>query len=141
MKRKIIAPEEVAPLANEPADMKAGMKRYEVICKACKKIMGYCWATDNTLRDWCAFYYVQRNDGKRWHGCMTPHVSPVTEQLCLECCCGQDTRDFRANTTLSAKVAIRVEKRNRAGREFGRPDSKFLTRLVKRDTMVLKEEK
>lgn len=136
MTRKIIVPEGKTPLDKEMVNRQAGMRRYEVTCKACGEVMGYCWATDNTLGDWCEFHFTQWKDGKRWHGCMTPHISPVTEQLCLECCCGQDTRDFRANTTLSARVASRIEERNRVGREFGKPDSKFLVRIVSKNVIL-----
>lgn len=117
------------------------MKRHEVTCRACGEVMGYCWATDDTLKDWDAFYYTQQKKGGRWYGCMTPHVSRITGQLCLECCCGEDTRDFRANTKLPTKIIDDIEKRNCVGREFNGPDSKFLTRVVKKDTMIFKEAK
>jgi len=39
---------------------------------------------------------------------------------------------------LPARVIAEIEERNRIGREFGRPDSKFLTKAVKKDTMNLK---
>jgi hypothetical protein len=114
---------------------KAGMKRYEVSCKNCGEVMGYCWASDSSLTDWCDFHYVEWTNGKQWYGCLTPHVSPITEQLCLECCCGEDTRDFRANVALSPKVAYEIELQNSEGREFGKRNSKFRIRQVEENML------
>lgn len=110
---------------------KSKMRRYEVICSKCNQRQGYLWATTPTLEDWCDFHYVQWTPGDYWRGCFTPHISPVTEELCFECCCGNDTRDFRANMTLPAVIANQHEARNRYGRKFGRKESKFFVRLVK----------
>lgn len=107
---------------------KTGMTRFVITCANCKEVQGYLWATDATLKDWCDFHYSQWSDGERWRGCFTPHISPITEQLCLECCCGQDTRDFRANMTLPDKVALRREAVNAKGRAFNQTNSKFLVR-------------
>lgn len=107
---------------------KTGMTRFVIICKKCKQIQGYCWATDASLKDWCDFHYYQWSDGEVWRGCLTPHISPITEQLCLECCCGQDTRDFRPNMTISPNMAARKEALNKIGREFNQTNSKFLVR-------------
>lgn len=117
---------------------KIGLNRYVVECKKCKEVLGYCWASDSSLKDWCDFHYVNWTDGEEWHGCLTPHVSPITEQLCLECCCGEDTRDFRANMTLSAKIAIQKEESNRVGREFNKKDSKFSVRKVMANMLPFK---
>ena len=118
---------------------KKGMKRYRIVCKTCGEILGYCWATDNTLKDWCDFHYTQWTDGKEWHGCLTPHVSPITEQLCLECCCGADTRDFRANMTLPISTAMEIEEENQVGRDFGTADSKFAVRTVSANVIPFKK--
>jgi hypothetical protein len=109
---------------------KTGMKRYQIICNNCGETLGYCWATDNTLSDWCDFHYTQWTDGTYWYGCFTPHISPVTQELCFECCCGQDTRDFKANMKLPYNVAMSIEASNSVGREFGQADSKFKVRKV-----------
>lgn len=109
---------------------KTFMKRYEVYCGNCGAIQGYCWATDATLKDWCDFHYAQWTDGSQWYGCFTPNVSPITEQLTLECTCGQDTRDFRANMTLPGAMAQRLEDSNKIGRDFGYKNSKFKIREV-----------
>jgi len=137
MTKRIIAPRGKTPVTEGLA---VGMKQYEVTCKACKEIMGYCWATDSTLKDWREFHFVQWESKKKWHGCLTPHISPVTEQLCLECCCGQDTRDFRANTTLPSRIISKIEKKNIVGRDFGNSDSKFLTKEIKKATISFKEQ-
>lgn len=110
---------------------KEGMQKYKVTCNNCGDILGDCWAVDATLQDWCDFHYIQWTKGDFWHGCFTPHISPVTEQLCFECCCGQDTRDFRANMTMNEKRAIRIEDKNSVGRNLGKDDSKFLATIVK----------
>lgn len=109
---------------------KTFMKRYEIYCGNCGDVQGYLWAKDETLTDWCDFHYAQWTDGSQWHGCFTPHISPITEQLCLECTCGNDTRDFRANMTINGKVANMIEESNKEGRNFGERGSKFKIREV-----------
>lgn len=110
---------------------KKGMNRYVILCGKCKEIQGYVWATDANLTDWCDFHYYNYSDGEVWKGCFTPHISPITEQLCLECCCGQDTRDFRANMTISPNAAARKEALNSVGRNFNQRNSKFLVRIFR----------
>lgn len=124
-----IALREKTPYIVCPRDKK-GMTRYKVLCTKCKQMQGFCYATDETLTDWCDFHYVQWTKGDYWRGCFTPHISPVTEQLCFECCCGNDSRDFRANATLPQKVAERMERVNSVGRNFGLNDSKFIAKRV-----------
>ena len=106
------------------------MRRYKIVCKNCGETQAFVWATDDTLRDWCDCHYVQWSDGEQWHGCLTPHVSSITEELCFECCCGQDTRDFRANATLSYKTITELENKASIGRKFGKSNSKFKTVLI-----------
>lgn len=109
---------------------KFGLSRYEIRCKKCNQVLGYCWASDSTLKDFCDFHYVQWTNGTQWYGCFTLQISPITQQLCFECACGEDTRDFRANMTLSSKLSEAHEKVNAVGREFGNKNSKFLVRQV-----------
>jgi len=104
---------------------KQGKKRFEISCNNCGEVQGYCWATDATLTDWIDFHYVQWTNGSQWFGCFTPNVSPVDGKLTLECTCGQDTRDFRVNMTLPGKQAFEIENKNKVGREYNKPDSKF----------------
>jgi len=118
---------------------KTNLNRYKISCKACKETLGYCYASDSTLTDWCDFHYVQWTDGITWRGCLTPHISPITEKLCLECCCGKDTRDFRANMTLSPKKVDMIESINKVGREFGSRKSKFSVRKVASNMLPFKK--
>lgn len=101
------------------------LNRYEISCKNCGEIQGYCYASDSSLSDFCDFHYTNWTDGELWYGCLTPNISPVDQKLTLECTCGQDTRDFRANMTLSAKKAIEIERQNKIGRDYDDPKSKF----------------
>lgn len=110
---------------------KVGLNRYEILCRMCGQRQGYCWASDATLHDWCDFHYIQWTPGDYWRGCFTPHISPVSQQLCLECCCGNDTRDFRANATLAKHVAERLELQNSTGRRFGNRQSKFAVQIAR----------
>ncbi len=103
-----------------------GLNLYEITCKNCGEIQGYCWASDKTLKDWVDFHYTNWTDGYEWHGCFIPQISPVTQKLCLECTCGQTTRDFQ----LRAKD---IEEKNRVGRDFGRKSSKFKVRRMRKN--------
>ena len=118
---------------------KVGLNRYQITCKKCQETLGYCWASDSSLKDFCDFHYVSWSDGKEWHGCFTPHISPITQQLCFECACGEDTRDFRANMTLPYDIASEKERVNSIGREFGKSDSKFKVRQVGIDVIPFKK--
>lgn len=118
------------PFLTCPRAKQVGMTKFQITCNNCGELQGYCYASDPSLKDWCDFHYVQWTHGNFWHGCLTPHVSPITEQLCLECCCGQDTRDFRANMKLPQKIAERLEIANQIGREFNQVNSKFLVRIA-----------
>ena len=105
---------------------KDGMRRFEITCKKCGEVQGRCWASDETLEDFFDFHYTNWTNGKKWFGCFTPNISPISQKLTLECTCGQDTRDFRANQTLPGEIAEGLENSNRIGRDFGKPNSKFL---------------
>lgn len=105
---------------------KIGYKRYKIYCSKCKELQGYVYAKDKTLTDFFDFHYFQWSDGERWYGCLTPNISPIDEKLTLECCCGQDNRDFRGNNTLPLKTAIKIEDQNKIGRNYGVRNSKFL---------------
>ncbi len=114
---------------------KTNMQRYEIRCVRCKEVQGYCYATDATLKDWCDFHYVQWTDGEYWRGCFTPNISPITEELTIECCCGQDTRDFRANMTMNTRIAERKETQNAKGRQYNQYDSKFAVNKVPKNVI------
>ncbi len=109
---------------------KSGMNRYEIKCAKCGAVQGYCWATDATLKDFCDFHYVQWTDGNEWFGNLTPNISPIDGSLGLECTCSNDTRDFRANQTMSLLQSIKIEESNREGREFSKPGAKFTVHKI-----------
>lgn len=107
-----------------------GMRKYKIICNTCGEVMGYLWATSYKLEDWCDFHYYQYLDKNGWHGCKTPNVSPIDGKLTIECCCGEDTRDFRLNKKLPSSIAEEMEELNGTGREFGKENSKFFVTLL-----------
>lgn len=115
---------------------KTGMTMQELVCADCGEVQGYVWAKDASLSDWCDFHYAQWTDGQRWRGCLTPNVSPIDGKLCLECCCGADTRDFRANNKLSKRALDFIEEKNKIGRLFDELDSKFKTTKVKLNKVI-----
>lgn len=142
---------------------KTNLKRFNIYCNNCGAILGSCWASNESLSDWCNFHYIcgstlvekeivtlKRYEGRplkkgntygptktrklitkafggHWQGTLGVNISPVDEKLGLECCCGVDTRDFRANMTLEEDVKQRIIKRNLIGKDFGRDDSVFLS--------------
>lgn len=126
-RRKLL---EKTPFLECPRSKNKRMERYKIECQSCGDLQGYAYASNPSLDDWCDFHYVQWSKGDVWHGCFTPHISPITQKLLLECCCGNDTRDFRANMTINEKVARRIEDRNAKGREFDQPDSKFVASKI-----------
>lgn len=101
---------------------KAGLKKFEIYCNKCGDKLGTVWARNKTLRKWCSFRYECWHDKKGWHGCLTPNVSPYTGMLRLECCCGNDNREFVGKPA--------KEKENRVGRAYDRRDSKFKVKGV-----------
>lgn len=114
-----------------PRAKESGMKRYTITCENCGQTQGYCYSKNASLVDWVDFHYLQWTNGEEWKGCLTPNISPITQQLTLECTCGQDTRDFRANMTLPGKVIADIENKNKKGREFNKSDSKFKVTVMK----------
>ena len=113
-----------------PKDKK-GYKNYKVACTVCKSDIAILWAKDATLKDWCDLHYITEHDSEEWNGCMAVNISPFDLSLGFECTCGNDTRDFRANTTLSQKeLSIKI-KETEAGRAFNTKSSKFSVTEVK----------
>lgn len=104
---------------------KTGMTKYRINCKNCGEVQGFCYASDASLSDFFDFHYTNWTDGERWFGCFTPNISPIDQKLGIECTCGQDTRDFRANMTLSAKRSFEMERKNAIGRNFDDQKSKY----------------
>jgi len=115
-----------------PKSKEKGMKKYLITCGECGADIAYIYAKDENLSDWCDLHYITENTGKEWKGCMAVNISPVDGRLGFECTCGNDTRDFRTNTTMPSKLALEIAKENLIGREFGKRNSKFKTKEVKK---------
>lgn len=103
-----------------------GWKRYKIKCKNCNEVMGWLWSPDPSIPTWCDFHYSQWHDSDSWHGCITPHISPIDGSICFECSCGEDTRDFRLNRTLNPELVMKLEQSNVKKRPFGKTGSAFL---------------
>lgn len=102
-----------------------GYKKYELYCNQCGENIGYLWARDETLTDWCDLHYRCWYDKNYWNGAMSVNISPVDEQLGFECACGEDTRDYRANKTLPPIQKRLMTEYSLRHREFAKPTSKF----------------
>jgi len=113
-----------------PRAKEKGMKKYLITCGECGSKIAYVHAKDRKLSDWCNLHYITENTGSEWKGCMAVNISPIDEKLGFECTCGQDTRDFRANTTLPSKMAMSIAEENLIGKEFGKRNSKFKVKEV-----------
>lgn len=105
--------------------------QYEIICNNCNNVVANCWSSDGSLSDYFDLHYVCENNGKNWRGAMSLNISPIDGKLGIECACGQDTRDFRANNTLPLKEKNQRIIEGLKGREFGKGNSKFLLKLKK----------
>lgn len=112
-----------------PAD-KTDMEQYHIVCTVCKSKVAQLYSADETMSNFCDLHYICETDGQKWFGAFTLNLSPIDGILGIECACGNDTRDFRANKTLSPKQISKIESVNSVGRIFGKPDSKF--KLVKK---------
>ena len=104
---------------------KTGMVKFKMVCNNCKEIVGELYATDETARDFCDFHYISVHDGNFWQGALTPNISPIDQLIGMECCCGNDSRDFRANHTLPELVKAKMIEKCSQGRLLGRTDSRF----------------
>jgi hypothetical protein len=110
---------------------KRGMNQYKIVCANCKEAVGIVYATDITLSDYCDLHYSCETDGDNWFGAMAMQLSPIDGAIGIECACGQDTRDFRANTTLSTEDMDKLQKEADKGKVFGKKDSKFYIERIK----------
>lgn len=111
---------------NSPLDKK-GMHKYDIHCNNCDELIAYVWGNNANLDKWCDLHYVQWTDGDYWYGCLTPNISPIDGKIGFECCCGEDTRDFRNNV----RIGDIMKKDTSLGREFGKKNSKFRATKVK----------
>lgn len=104
---------------------KIGMSKYNIVCSNCANVVAEVYATDLTLKDYCDLHYICQTDGKNWYGALALNLSPIDGKIGIECACGQDTRDFRANNTLPYDKLSKKIVENLKGRDFGLKDSKF----------------
>lgn len=109
---------------------KNGMQAYQVSCDNCGAIVGQCWATDATLSDYCDLHYICYHDGEYWQGALGLNLSPIDGKIGFECACGSDTRDFRANTNLPAKVREAKIAESMEGRDFNISGAKFKVKKI-----------
>lgn len=119
---------------NAPIDFvkdKSGYKKYKVTCARCGDEVAIVWATDKTLHDWVDMHYMQKHDEKTWYGCLVPSISQIDEELGFECCCGEDTRDFRGRTSLAPVLRGLAIEYSMKHREFNKPTSAFIAMEAK----------
>lgn len=100
-------------------------KKYKVKCSNCNSDIAELYAKDDTLTEWYDLHYLCEHDDKDWSGCMAVNISPIDGKLGFECACGNDTRDFRANSTLKTKDLNKKLEQTQKGKEFGKIDSQF----------------
>lgn len=109
---------------------KSNLTKYNIYCKNCKEQVAFCYAKDESLIDYCDFHYISYHDGKFWQGALGINISPGARMgesiIGIECCCGQDTRDFRFNTTLPESKKQEMVKKCFQGRDFGKSSSCFV---------------
>lgn len=104
--------------------------KYKIMCTNCKEHVADVAADNSNLDNWCDLHYIStsyidKNGAGHWKGALSINISPIDGKIGIECCCGADTRDFRANSTLPGKVVKRKIEECSKGREFGNKDSKF----------------
>lgn len=107
-----------------PRDKK-DMKKFKLYCGMCGDLVGECYATDDTLTDYCDFHYVSTHDGEYWHGALGINLSPIDQMIGIECGCGNDTRDFRANNTLLPELKKQKIDETSYGRAYGNKESRY----------------
>lgn len=105
---------------------KDGYHFYKLFCNNCHEQVADCFSKDDTLTDYFDLHYICRHDGKFWQGALAINISPVDGMIGIECCCGNDTRDFRLNNSLSEADKLLKIAENMKGREWGKLSSKFL---------------
>jgi hypothetical protein len=113
-----------------PRRLEPELKQYKVFCKNCDAQVGTIHASNKYLDDWANLHYYceakkDANGFHEWVGCMAVNISPIDQKLGFECSCGQDTRDFRANTTIPPAILNNLIEENMKGRDFGKVNSKF----------------
>lgn len=103
------------------------LKRFDILCTNCGQKVAYCYAKNDKLDGWCDLHYLCSYDPITWYGCMAVNVSKIDNHLGFECACGEDTREYRDNQTLPPIQRQLMAEYSLKHREFGTPDSKFIT--------------
>lgn len=139
---------------------KTNMQQFRVHCGICGDLVGECYATDDTLKDYCDFHYIsyytvdekeveveekeeqmdkqghslskfktkkvkKKFEEGFWHGALGVNLSPIDGMIGIECCCGNDTRDFRANNTLIPELKKKKMEETSYGRDYGQKISRY----------------
>ena len=108
-----------------PRSKNKGYTKYIITCANCGNPVAEVYAKDKTLSDYCNLHTISETDGEHWFGCFALNLSPIDGSIGIECSCGQDTRDFRANNTLpQSKLNYMIEKTSQ-GRNFGVIGAKY----------------
>lgn len=100
-------------------------KKYKVQCSNCGADIAELYAKDATLSEWYDLHYLCEHNKLKWSGCLAVNISPIDGRLGFECACGNDTRDFRSNTTLKSKDLVKKLEETEKGKDFGKVDSQF----------------
>lgn len=126
--------EKLGGIYNCPANLKKGLKKFEVTCKNCGALLAKCFASDKTLSDWVDLHYISTSewtkDGTFWQGALTVNISPIDGKLGFECACGEDTRDFRGKNDLTKEDRDKRVKDAMVGRDLGKSDSRFQVKEI-----------
>lgn len=104
---------------------KDGRQKYELLCSRCGEKVAYLWARNEQLEDWCDLHYLCSYDKDSWKGALAINVSPIDGKLGVECACGEDTRDHRANRTLPPIAKRLMIEYSIKHRDFGNSNSRF----------------
>jgi hypothetical protein len=104
---------------------KDGRQKYELYCSGCGEKVAYVWARNEKLDDWCDLHYLCSYNKESWKGALAINVSPIDGKIGIECACGEDTRDHRANKTLPPIAKRLMIEYSMKHRDFGDSNSRF----------------
>ena len=125
----LMTPDERQVFTETPIDFvkdKGNRKRYEIKCVRCGDVVAYVWAENEKLENWCDLHYICWYNKSSWRGGRAINVAPIDGQIGIECCCGEDTRDFRAGKGMPPiQKSLMIDYTHRH-RDFGLPTSTFI---------------
>lgn len=101
-------------------------KRYYIYCTRCQEKIAYVWAKNEKLEEWCDLHYLCSHDRETWYGALAINVSPIDGKIGIECACGEDTRDYRANRSMPPIQKQLMIEYSQKHRKFGDANSTFL---------------